>query len=78
MRTIRPGLLAGDSSYTRGLMLRRKADGVGADDDGEQLTHERIRAYAAAHPTVYLVAHDPDTGVRLAERRVRPTAMEVA
>ena len=72
-------LLAGDSSYTQDLMLRGKVDGVGADDKTERLTHERIRAYAAANPTVYLVAHDPDTGDRLAERRViQPTAMEVA
>ncbi len=60
-------------------MLRGKVDGVGSDDDAERLTHERIRAYAAAHPTVYLVAHDPETGARLAERRlVHPTAVEVA
>jgi N-acyl homoserine lactone hydrolase len=40
--------LAGDSSYTQELMLRGKADGVGADDRAERLTHERIRTYAAA------------------------------
>jgi glyoxylase-like metal-dependent hydrolase (beta-lactamase superfamily II) len=71
--------LAGDSSYTQDLMLRGKVDGVGADDAAERLTHERIRAYAAAHPTVYLVAHDPETGIRLAERRlIHPVANEVA
>jgi N-acyl homoserine lactone hydrolase len=62
--------LAGDSSYTQDLMLRGRVDGVGTDEDAERLTHERIRAYATEQPTVYLVAHDPDTGVRLAERRV--------
>jgi glyoxylase-like metal-dependent hydrolase (beta-lactamase superfamily II) len=62
--------LAGDSSYTQELMLREKVDGVGADEEAERLTHERIRAFAAATPTVYLVAHDPETGVRLAERRL--------
>ena len=71
--------LAGDSSYTQDLMLRGKADGVGADDEAERLTHERIRAYATAHPTVYLVAHDPDTSVRLAERQlIHPVAAKVA
>jgi hypothetical protein len=60
-------------------MLRGKADGVGADEDAERLTHERIRAYASERPTVYLVAHDPDTGVRLAERRlIQPVPIEVA
>ena len=62
--------LAGDSSYTQELMLRGKVDGVGADEEAERLTHERIRAFGAATPTVYLVAHDPDTGTRLAERRL--------
>jgi glyoxylase-like metal-dependent hydrolase (beta-lactamase superfamily II) len=71
--------LAGDSSYTQDLMLRGKADGVGADDDAERLTHERIRLYATVHPTVYLVAHDPDTSVRLAERQlIQPITPKVA
>jgi N-acyl homoserine lactone hydrolase len=63
-------LLAGDSSYTQDLMLRGIADGVGADEKAERLTHERIRDYAAENPTVYLVAHDPDSGKRLAERQL--------
>jgi N-acyl homoserine lactone hydrolase len=71
--------LAGDSSYTQELMLRGKPDGVGADDEAERLTHERIRAYCAENPTVYLVAHDPESAARLAERRhVHPVAVEVA
>ncbi len=61
--------LAGDSSYTEDAMLRGAADGVGADEDAERLTHERIRAYAAATATVYLPSHDPETAVRLAEGR---------
>jgi N-acyl homoserine lactone hydrolase len=70
--------LAGDSSYTQDLMLRGKVDGVGADDEAERLTHEQIRAYAAAIPTVYLVAHDPATAARLDERRVvHPITAEV-
>jgi hypothetical protein len=60
-------------------MLRGRADGVGADEEAERLTHEWIRAYAATNPTVYLVAHDPETGARLNERRlVEPLGMEVA
>src|SRR5215207_5218622 len=62
--------LAGDSSYTQELMLRGKVDGVGADEQAERLTHERIRAFAAETHTVYLVAHDPETETRLAERRL--------
>jgi N-acyl homoserine lactone hydrolase len=62
--------LAGDSSYTQELMLQGKVDGVGADEEAERLTHERIRAFGAEIRTVYLVAHDLDTGTRLAERRL--------
>jgi N-acyl homoserine lactone hydrolase len=61
--------LAADSSYTLDAMLRGAVDGVGPDEDAERLTHERIRAYALATPTVYLPAHDPQTAARLAERR---------
>jgi glyoxylase-like metal-dependent hydrolase (beta-lactamase superfamily II) len=71
--------VAGDSSYTQDLMLRGTPDGVGADEDAELLTHERIRAFAAENPTVYLVAHDPETAARLADRRlVQPVAGKVA
>jgi N-acyl homoserine lactone hydrolase len=71
--------LAGDSSYTQELMLRGKPDGVGADEEAERITHERIRAFAEATPMVYLVAHDPETGARLAERRlVQPVPLKAA
>ena len=61
--------LAADSSYTQDALLRGVVDGVGPDENAERLTHERIRAYAAKTPTVYLPAHDPDTAARLKERR---------
>jgi N-acyl homoserine lactone hydrolase len=67
-------LLAGDSSYTEDAMLRGAADGVGPDEEAERRTHARIRALAAATPTVYAVAHDPGTAERLAERRAVPVA----
>ena len=61
--------LAGDSSYTQELMLRGVVDGPSPDDRTARLTHQRIRAFTDETPTVYLVAHDPDTAARLAERR---------
>ena len=61
--------IAGDASYTQDAMLRGAVDGVGSDERAQLLTHERIRAYAASTPTVYLPAHDPDTAARIAERR---------
>jgi glyoxylase-like metal-dependent hydrolase (beta-lactamase superfamily II) len=62
--------LAADSAYRQDLMLAGKADGVGSDEEAEHLTHQRIQAYAASRPTVYLVAHDPGTAARLAQREV--------
>jgi N-acyl homoserine lactone hydrolase len=63
-------LLGGDSAYREDLMLRGVIDGPSPDESAARLTHERIRALAAQAPTVYLVAHDPQTAARLAERRV--------
>jgi N-acyl homoserine lactone hydrolase len=70
--------LAGDSSYTEDALLRGVVDGVGPDEAAERLTHERIRAYAAQAPTVYLPTHDPETAARLAERRPIGAAREKA
>jgi N-acyl homoserine lactone hydrolase len=67
-------LLAGDTSYTQDLMLRGVVDGPSPDDDVAQRTHARVRQLAAERPTVYVVAHDPQTSTRLAERQVVPTA----
>jgi N-acyl homoserine lactone hydrolase len=66
--------LAGDSSYNEDLMLRGIVDGPSPDDAVAQLTHQRIREFAAETPTVYLVAHDAQTGSRLANRQ--PVAIE--
>jgi N-acyl homoserine lactone hydrolase len=71
--------IAGDSSYTQDLLLQQKVDGVGPDEHAQRLTTQRILDYMATTPTVYLVAHDPDTQRRLAERRVvEPAGLEVA
>ena len=71
--------LAGDSSYTQDALLRGVVDGVGPDEAAERLTHERIRAYAAETPTVYLPAHDPETATRLTERQpIGPPPEKVA
>ena len=68
--------LAADSSYTEDALLRDVVDGVGPDEAAERLTHERIRAYAAETPTVYLPTHDPETGARLATRQTLGAARE--
>jgi glyoxylase-like metal-dependent hydrolase (beta-lactamase superfamily II) len=68
--------LAADSSYTEDALLRGAVDGVGPDEATERLTHERIRAYAAETPTVYLPTHDPETAARLEERRAIQASRE--
>jgi glyoxylase-like metal-dependent hydrolase (beta-lactamase superfamily II) len=61
--------LAGDTSYTQDLMLRQVVDGVSPDEELARATLARVNQFVIEEPTVYLVAHDPETGIRLAERR---------
>jgi glyoxylase-like metal-dependent hydrolase (beta-lactamase superfamily II) len=61
-------LIGGDSSYTQNAMLRGLVDGVAPDDRVAATTLARIRAYAGSTPTVYLPAHDPESGERPARR----------
>src|SRR5262249_55806470 len=70
--------LAGDTSYTQGLLLEQAPDGVGPDEAQERDTHRRILQLAQSVPTVYLPAHDPESAQRLAERRVLSAAAVAA
>jgi glyoxylase-like metal-dependent hydrolase (beta-lactamase superfamily II) len=60
--------LAGDTSYTERLMLAGKVDGVSSNEGVSRATLEAIRGYAQTRPMVYLPAHDPQSGARLANR----------
>jgi N-acyl homoserine lactone hydrolase len=72
-------LLAADASYSQDLMLRGAVDGVALDESLARATLKRIQALAASRPTVYLVAHDPETATRLEAREVVGDApLEVA
>jgi glyoxylase-like metal-dependent hydrolase (beta-lactamase superfamily II) len=62
--------LAGDTSYNEALMLAGKVDGVCADEDVYKATLQAIGAFAQSRPTVYLPTHDPESGARLADRRI--------
>ena len=59
---------AGDASYSQSLLLRGVVDGVAPDEEAYRVSQSRIRAYAVSTPTVYLVAHDPETKARLVAR----------
>jgi N-acyl homoserine lactone hydrolase len=62
--------LAGDTSYTEALMLAGTVDGVSPDEQRAGSTLKAIGAFAQSHSTVYLPTHDPESGARLAERRL--------
>jgi N-acyl homoserine lactone hydrolase len=61
--------LAGDTSYDERLMLAGRVDGVSPDERISRATLDAIRRLAGTRPTVYLPTHDPESGVRLANRR---------
>ncbi len=63
-------VIAGDASYNEATMLNGTLDGVSVDEAVASTTLGAIQAFAAARPTIYLPAHDPDAVQRLAERRV--------
>ena len=67
--------LAGDASYSEELLLRRAIDGVSPDDETAKTTLERIRRFTEHAPTVYLPSHDPESAVRLRERRAAGSAV---
>jgi N-acyl homoserine lactone hydrolase len=59
--------LAGDVSYTQALMLRQRVDGVAPDEAVARGTLGKVRDFVLAQPTVYVTAHDPESGVRLSK-----------
>lgn len=62
--------LAGDTTYTEQLLLRKQVDGVSPDERISLQTMNKILQYAQRTPTIYLPSHDPDSAKRLADERV--------
>jgi N-acyl homoserine lactone hydrolase len=62
--------LAGDTSYNENLMLSGKVDGVSPNEHISGATLDSIRCLTRTSPTVYLPTHDPQSGARLATRRL--------
>ena len=58
-------LLAGDTSYTQGLLIDGKVDGVSPNEEISLDTMGRIIELARQQPLVYLPSHDPDSVTRL-------------
>jgi glyoxylase-like metal-dependent hydrolase (beta-lactamase superfamily II) len=59
-------MLAGDVSDTLEQLKARRADAIGPDPKVHIATLETILAHCAAHPTIYLPSHDPESTTRLA------------
>jgi N-acyl homoserine lactone hydrolase len=62
--------LAGDASYSQELMVTESVDGVSANEAVARATLKLIHRFVTEEPTVYAVAHDPETASRLGDRRV--------
>jgi len=62
--------LAGDTSYSESLMLSGRVDGVSGSDRIAGSTLGAIKDFVQSRPSVYLPAHDPQSGARLANRRM--------
>lgn len=58
-------LLAGDTSYTQGLLLEGKVDGVSPDEEVSRATLGRIRDLGRERALVYLPSHDLESEARL-------------
>jgi glyoxylase-like metal-dependent hydrolase (beta-lactamase superfamily II) len=62
--------LAGDTSYTEQFLLDQLPDGVSPNAQVTRGTLQQILGLARARPLVYLPTHDPESVVRLQEKRV--------
>jgi glyoxylase-like metal-dependent hydrolase (beta-lactamase superfamily II) len=71
-------VLAGDTSYNEALMLGGRVDGVSPDERVSKATLDAMKSFTRSRPTVYLPTHDPQSGSRLASRRVVSEADRVA
>jgi glyoxylase-like metal-dependent hydrolase (beta-lactamase superfamily II) len=64
--------LAGDTTYSQECLLEGRVDGVSPDDAVSAETMRAIVRYARDRRTVYLPAHDPASGDRLASSMTIP------
>jgi glyoxylase-like metal-dependent hydrolase (beta-lactamase superfamily II) len=60
--------LAGDTSYSQKLLLRRLADGVSPSAAVTLKTIDTILTLAGTRPLVYMPSHDPESVTRMQER----------
>jgi glyoxylase-like metal-dependent hydrolase (beta-lactamase superfamily II) len=61
---------AGDASYSEKMMLEQKIDGLALNGQEAKKTLQRIRQFAQSTPCIYLPTHDPESGNRLAAKKI--------
>lgn len=61
---------AGDASYSEQLMLDQKIDGIALNGQEAKKTLGRIQQFAHSTPCIYLPTHDPESGKRLAAKKI--------
>jgi N-acyl homoserine lactone hydrolase len=69
--------LAGDTTYTQQSLVEEQVDGVSPSEAVSLQTMRRIIEYARSQPMIYLPAHDPESGDRLANGITVPVSEDV-
>lgn len=64
--------MAGDVTYDEQALIEQKFQGPTITEAGQRQTLARVLAYTQAQPTIYLPAHDWESGKRLTEKRIVP------
>jgi hypothetical protein len=59
-------ILAGDTTYTQQALIAGQVDGVSPSEAVSMRTMQTIMRLAQQQRTIYLPAHDPESGDRLA------------
>jgi glyoxylase-like metal-dependent hydrolase (beta-lactamase superfamily II) len=62
-------VIAGDAAYSEASLVEGRLDGISPDEGAALATLAKLRELAAARPTVFLPAHDPQAADRLAGRQ---------
>jgi N-acyl homoserine lactone hydrolase len=62
-------VIGGDAAYDEAGLIAGRLDGISPNEGAALDTMARLRALAAARPTIFLCAHDPQAADRLAQRR---------
>jgi len=70
--------MAGDVTYNQQALLDQTLQGPTMDVSAHPHTLSQVLAYTQSTPTIYLPAHDWDSGKRLAEKRTVPASAKAA